>query len=130
MNSETKNEKRKTSSTERKSFQQTLIWQKAKQVAIHVYAYTRQLPESERYGIASQMQRAAISISSNIAEGYNRFQKREKRQFLVVAYGSAGELESQLLIAKELYPQIPVELVSGALDEASRMLNSIIVTRF
>ncbi len=87
-----------------KSFKDLIVWQKAKDLAVEVYKLTENFPKEELYGLTSQMRRAAISISSNIAESYHRFHKREKRQFLAIAFGSGSELESQREIAKTLFP--------------------------
>lgn len=67
-----------------------------------VYALTKKLPRDEQFGLTSQMRRAAISITSNVAEGFGRKTAKDKEHFYVIAYGSLTELENQLLIAKEL----------------------------
>lgn len=69
-----------------------------------IYDLTRSLPHSEQYGLSSQMQRAAVAIPSNIAEGYLRGYRTEFIQFLSIAVGSAAELETQLQICVEVYP--------------------------
>jgi len=88
--------------TQLKSFKNLIIWQKAVGLATLVYKITENFPRSELYGITNQMRRAAISISSNIAEGFKRSHKKEKLQFYNVAYGSVAELESQIEIAYKL----------------------------
>jgi four helix bundle protein len=87
-----------------KTFKDLIVWQKAKELAVDVYKLTEDFPKSELYGLTAQMRRAAISISSNIAESYHRFHGKEKRRFLSVAFGSGSELESQIEIAKTLFP--------------------------
>lgn len=82
------------------------MWQKARDLAVVVYKLTDQFPKSELYGLTSQIRRAVISISSNIAESYHRFHEKEKRQFLAVAFGSGSESESQMEIAKILFPNL------------------------
>lgn len=72
------------------------------------------------------MQRAAVSISSNIAEGYHKFSKKDKDRFLSMAYGSAAELESQLEIAKILYPTLKYEKIDGLLMETMKILNKFL----
>lgn len=108
-----------------KTFRELLVWQKARALGIEIYQATRMLPDSERYGLASQMQRSAISVSSNIAESYNRFHKKEKAQFLAIAFGSCSELESQIEMAKTLFPALSFEKAVSMLDEVSRMLNKL-----
>ncbi|HEX7344075.1 MAG TPA: four helix bundle protein [bacterium] len=85
-----------------RSFKDLRIWQMGMDIVVKVYAHTRGFPKSEIYGLASQMQRAAVSIPSNIAEGHNRPNRREFGQFLSICLGSCAELETQMLIAKEL----------------------------
>ena len=69
-------------------------------MADDIYKITKKFPKSETYALSNQMQRAAVSVSSNISEGYRRNSKKEFSMFLGYARGSAGELESQLEIAK------------------------------
>ena len=109
-----------------KSFKDLIVWQKAKDLALLIYKATDRFPRSELYGLTSQMRRAVISISSNIAESYNRLHAKEKNQFLAVAYGSGSELESQLEIAKELYPDREYEKIEGLLWEVMRILNKLL----
>lgn len=108
------------------SFKDLIVWQKAKGAAVETYKLTKQLPKDELYALTSQMRRAAISISSNIAEGHQRMHKKEKRQFLSMAYASAGELESQLAVAEELYGNLHGEKLEGLLHEIQKMLNTMI----
>ena len=75
---------------------------KAREMAIEAYRVTSRLPPAERYGLSSQMRRAAISVGSNVAEGCGRFSNRELVQFLQIALGSTSELEFQAQIAVEL----------------------------
>jgi len=85
-----------------RSYKELKVWQKGIEVAKLVYAITDKFPKSETYGLASQMQRAAVSIPSNIAEGQARQHTKEFRQFLHTSLGSAAELDTQLIIAVEL----------------------------
>src|SRR3989338_4282676 len=105
------------------SFKDLIVWQKAKDLAVTVYKLTNQFPKSELYGLTNQMRRAVISISSNIAESYHRFQVKEKRQLLVVAFGSGSELESQLEVAKALFPSLDYKSCEGLISEIMRILN-------
>ena len=85
-----------------KSFKDLTVWQKAADLSVLIYETTEDFPKEEIYGITSQMRRASVSISSNIAEGFKRNHKKEKLQFYNIAYGSAAELESQIEIANKL----------------------------
>ncbi len=109
-----------------KSFKELLVWQKAKELAVEIYKLTEEFPNSEIYGLSSQMRRAVISISSNIAESYQRFHKKEKDQLLAVAYGSGAELESQIEIARELFPSLKYEKADAILLEVMKMLNNFL----
>jgi four helix bundle protein len=88
--------------SEIKSYRDLKIWQKGIQLVKTVYVLTRKFPKSETFGLASQMQRSAVSIPSNIAEGHARQRTGEYRWFLHVALGSAAELDTQTVIAYEL----------------------------
>jgi len=85
-----------------KSFEDLPVWQNARELAVLVYRTTSKGKLKEDYGLKNQIQRAVVSISSNVAEGFERGSKREFIQFLYIAKGSCGELRSQLYIAKDL----------------------------
>ena len=78
------------------------VWQKSMEFVKNVYEITEQFPETEIYGLTSQLRRAAVSIPSNIAEGSARSSDRELIQFLYIAIGSMAEVETQLILAREL----------------------------
>ncbi len=84
------------------SFEDLPVWQKARELGVSIYKATAEGKLSKDYGLKDQIQRAAVSVSSNIAEGFERGSKREFIQFLYIAKGSCGELRSQLYIAKDL----------------------------
>jgi len=85
-----------------RSYRELLVWQKARKFAAQVYEVTSGFPERERYGLTSQLRRAAVSVASNIAEGQGRLTTGEFRQFLGQARGSLLEVETQLAIALDL----------------------------
>jgi four helix bundle protein len=85
-----------------KTFRDLAIWQKGISLVKEIYRKTGSFPKDEQYGLVTQMRRAAVSIPSNIAEGYRRRHSKEFQQFLNVALGSLGEIETQLVIANEL----------------------------
>jgi len=109
------------------SFKQLKIWQKGIEVVKDVYAITRKFPKEELYCLTSQMRRAAISVPSNVAEGFKRFYNKEYRQFLNIALGSCAELETQLIVSKELgyIGAMELEKVSEKLDHISKMITSL-----
>jgi four helix bundle protein len=84
------------------TYRNQFIWQRAVQLAINCYKFTRLFPQSELYGLTSQIRRSSVSVASNIAEGYGRRSKPEYIQFLHIALGSLRELDTQLIIAKEV----------------------------
>ena len=77
-----------------------VVWQESMKLVSLTYSLTKTLPREELFGLVSQMQRAAVSVPSNIAEGAARGSKREFRQFLMIARGSLAELETQILVAQ------------------------------
>jgi four helix bundle protein len=92
-------------------------------LASKVYRFSDLIPSKERFGLISQMQRAAVSIPSNIAEGYQRKGTKELIQFLRISYGSAAELETQLLLARSIY-NLDIEQILNLLIEVQKMLNA------
>lgn len=92
-----------------------------------IYSITRKFPRHETFGLTSQMQRAAVGIPSNIAEGSKRGHK-EYIQFLNIAHGSAAELDTQLIIASKLYENSKTDFneASNLLEEVMKMLHSLI----
>ncbi len=85
-----------------KSYKDLTIWKKAMDIAEETYLLTQTFPQSEIYGLTSQMQRASVSIPSNIAEGYNRTTTKDYVQFLHISKGTCAELETQLLLSCRL----------------------------
>jgi len=109
-----------------KSFKDLIVWQKSRDLAVLIYKLTENFPKSELYGLTSQMRRAVISISSNIAESYHRFHYKEKRQFLSISFGSGSELESQIEIAKVLFPNLDYKKTEELLLEVMKILNKFL----
>ncbi len=109
-------------------YKDLIVWQKAFDLSLHIYKATEQFPEVEKFGLQSQMRRAAVSIPSNIAEGSRRGTHKDYISFLRVADGSAAELETQLLLAHALkYMSEPQFTTSQELlMEVRKMLPSVI----
>lgn len=84
------------------SFSDLLVWQKAHEFVLAVYKATNNFPTTERFGLINQMQRAAVSITSNIAEGFSRFGTADKINFYRISKGSTTELQNQLIISHDL----------------------------
>ncbi len=85
-----------------KSYKDLFVWQRAIQMTLAAYKLTLGFPKDETYGLTSQIRRASVSVASNIAEGYGRGTRGEYKQFLAIARGSNCEVQTQLIIAREL----------------------------
>ena len=84
-------------------FTDLIAWQEGHKVVLEIYSITKQLPPEEKYGLSSQLQRAGVSITSNIAEGFGRKGEKEKIQFYYIAHGSLTEVQNLLIILKDLH---------------------------
>ncbi|MHA1568007.1 MAG: four helix bundle protein [Alphaproteobacteria bacterium] len=103
------------------------VWRKAHELAMSVYRTTAQFPTEERYGLTSQMRRAAVSIPSNIVEGRGRHGDAEFRRFLRIAFGSASELEYQLMLARDLgFMTDGYDELANDVEEVKRMLATFV----
>ncbi len=98
------------------------------ELATAIYELTRSFPSDERFGLTSQMRRAAVSIASNIAEGRHRGTRKEFAHFLRISFGSGTELETQILISKNLgyVTEISGKRVNALLVETLKMLNAML----
>jgi four helix bundle protein len=107
------------------------VWKLSMDFITEVYRLTANFPSNEIYGITSQMRRAAISITSNIAEGYGRSSNQEVIHFLYVSLGSSNELDSQIQIANNLgyISNMEYEMLDAMNDEINKMLRSLIFHR-
>ena len=110
------------------SYKDLIVYQKAYKLTLDVYKISKKFPPDELYGMISQMRRSAVSIPSNIAEGYRRGHRKEYVQFLHVAMGSCAELETQMSIAKDLrwISDEDFTCLYASQDEVSRLLRKVI----
>ena len=108
-------------------YMETVLWNKAMLLAELACKGAGKLPREERYGVRLQVSRAAISVASNIAEGWTRESKKERGQFLAIAHGSLSELHTQLLLCQRIgwLPQDLLRQPFGLIDEISRMLTTL-----
>jgi four helix bundle protein len=113
-----------------RNYADLVAWQKAMTLAESVYKTTQQLPREERYGLVSQMRRAAVSIPSNIAEGEGRGSDGQLLHGLTLSYGSLRELETQLLLSRRLrfLNETDTRAVLDQCDEVGRILNGLMRT--
>ena len=85
-----------------KSYRDLDIWKKGMEIVKDVYKITEDFPNHETYGLINQMRRSAVSLPSNVSEGFRRYHNKEYKQFLYIVLGSCAELETQMTISKEL----------------------------
>lgn len=109
--------------TAARSFRDLLVWQKAHQFVLAIYAFTAAFPKSETYSLALQMRRAAVSIPANIAEGFRRRGKAEKARFMNIAEGSVEESRYYLILAQDLGYGDTTQL-AVAIETVSRLLGA------
>jgi len=110
-----------------RTYRDLLVWQKGIALVTNIYNATKSFPREETYGLTSQMRRCAVSIPSNIAEGHGRSTRKEYLRYLAVASGSLRELQTQLVIARNLQflvAETHTEIEEQTL-EPERMLNSL-----
>jgi len=111
-----------------RKFEELLVWKKGVEIATDCYALTANFPKAEKYGLVSQMTKAAVSIPSNIAEGCSRSSNRECRRFFEIALGSCFELETQLIISLKINigDEVAVRELINRIKEEEKMLTSFI----
>jgi four helix bundle protein len=110
------------------SFKELRVWQRSYRLCVDIYRVTRTFPPEERFGLSAQLRRAAVSVPSNIAEGYSRETTRDYVRFLWMARGSLAELETQLMLATELRftGGGDADKLLAEVNEVQRMLNALI----
>jgi len=108
-------------------FKELIVWQKAMVVAREVYRLVPMLPREETYGMRSQITRAAVSIPSNIAEGWARESDKEKAQFLAIAQGSMAELDTQLTLCEQIgwFPAKETAALRNTMIEVGKILTTM-----
>ena len=112
-----------TARTPAKSFEDLVVWQKAHQFVLKVYAMTDCFPKAETFGLPSQLRRAAVSIAANIAEGFKKTGRADKARFFNIAQGSIEECRYYLILTRDLKYGTPVE-ERTLLEEVSRLLEA------
>ena len=110
------------------TFTDLVTWKEAHNLVLKIYNITKIFPSEERYGLTDQIRRAAVSITSNIAEGFSRKSILEKRQFYYISLGSLTELQNQLIIAKDIdYMKInDFNIITEQTIIVSKLINSLI----
>ena len=111
--------------TPARNFKELIVWQKAHQFVLELYRFTRVFPADEKFGLTSQIRRAAVSVPANIAEGFPKRSTNDKARFFNIAQGSLEEVHYYLILAKDLGYGDPAKLL-GLYDEVGRLLNGYI----
>jgi four helix bundle protein len=114
-----------------KNYKELLIWQKGIKLVVLVYKLTRNFPKEEVFALTSQVKRASVSVPSNIAEGFGRRTDKSFNHFLNISRGSLNELETQLIIAKELEFIVDFNLYDEVIlmiEEEAKMINAFAKT--
>ncbi|MBE6818863.1 MAG: four helix bundle protein [Ruminococcaceae bacterium] len=111
-----------------KNFKDLTVWQKSMDLVVEVYQLVKEMPKEETHGLSNQMRRSAVSIPSNIAEGYYRYSDKELQKYLYIARGSSAELETQLIVVARLnlVSDITVQKTIAKCEEVEKMLNAFI----
>jgi four helix bundle protein len=111
-----------------KDFRNLKVWEKAHHLTLSIYRVTKEFPKDEQYGLTNQIRRASSSISANIAEGCGKDSDGEFKRFLLIAMGSASELENHILLARDLDYLETEEYddLHSTLVELKKMLNAFI----
>lgn len=109
-----------------RSYRDLVVWQKGLELTKAIYQLTTKLPENEKFGLVSQVRRAAVSIPSNIAEGRERGTRKDYAQFLRIALGSTAELDTQLLLIESVYPEIDTTSAQAEITHIRKMLYALI----
>ncbi len=110
------------------SHRDLLVWQKSMDLVVAIYRITQKLPANEQFGLISQLRRAAVSVPSNIAEGYGRHSSGSYKQFLSMSRGSLLEVETQIDLCLRLgyLTAMDTDIVLNTITEISKMLTSLI----
>jgi len=110
------------------SYRDLVVWQRAVQMSVAIYRLTANFPKQEVFGLTSQLRRAGVSVASNIAEGYGRMSTGEYKQFLGIARGSILEVQTQLVISRELdFGDVEaLNRAEGLSEEVGKMLSAIL----
>lgn len=110
------------------TYKDLIVWQKSIELVLEVYKVLEKFPKEEVFGITSQIKRSVVSIPSNIAEGRMRGSELEFRRFLLIAFSSGAELETQIFISKKLpkTKNLDYNKIESLLEEIMKILNKLI----
>lgn len=113
------------------SFENLEVWQRSRELVKNVYQITASFPDEEKFGLTSQLRRASISVSSNIAEGSTRWSKKDQSRFYEISFGSLMEILNQLILSTDLefMKEDKLMYLRDKIDNISRMLNALYQSR-
>ncbi len=111
-----------------KDYKELVVWQRAVELATQIYKMTSEFPSAERFGLTAQIRRAVTSVPANIAEGWARSSTREYMQFLFISRGSLSELETHLIVSRNLGLLQPSHLADAQaeIEQIGKMVNGLI----
>lgn len=111
-----------------KSFTDLIAWQKSHELVLAIYKLVKKFPDDEKYALSSQIRRASVSITSNIAEGFSRRSHADKKHFYTMAHGSLTEVQNQLLIALDTHmiEKLDFDKIADTAVEAHKLLSGLI----
>ena len=111
-----------------KSFTDLDAWKEGHKIVLEIYKITKQFPKEELFGLTNQIRRAAVSITSNIAEGFSRNSYKEKLQFYSISLGSLTEIQNQLLVAKDIgyITKEEFDVIAGQTVTVNKITNGLI----
>jgi four helix bundle protein len=109
-------------------YKELIAWQKGHELVLEIYRASAHFPTSELYGLTSQIRRASVSITSNIAEGFSRNSQKEKIQFYHISKGSLSEIDNQITIAKDLgyIKKVEYDSLVIKIEEVGRIIHGLI----
>ena len=107
-------------------FEQLEVWQEAHRMVLDVYGTTKSFPAGEKFGLVSQMRRAAVSVPANIAEGFKRRGLKDKSHFYNMAQGSLEELRYYFVLSRDLSYAVPFDVLVDRAERVGRMLTGLI----
>ena len=109
-----------------RTFEDLIVWKKSHDLTLEIYKITKDFPSEEKFGLVSQMRRAAVSIPANIAEGFKRRGSKDKIHFYNISQGSLGELQYYLILVKDLGFKVDLAKINSLILEIGKMLNGLI----
>jgi len=109
-----------------RSFEDLIVWQKSHELALEIYKITKDFPQDEKFGLVSQMRRAAVSVAANIAEGFKRRTTKDKINFYNTSQSSLNELEYYIVLIEDLRYADSLDKIKFLIEEVGKMLNGLI----